>query len=143
MRSTPPLLHRALAALAIVLGSGCAGGGTPGCIAIPVAPIVPSLAAPVPGSTGVSTGPLDITIRQAFYTTSVFVKDPSDNAIATTALRPASPPADGARVGTVAQLLPRTVYRVYADGRTPPRPCDSGSGSAEEQVLLLGSFTTR
>jgi hypothetical protein len=144
------LARGAFVASTIVLLAACSGNGST-CTAIPAvfnmpAIVTPTLISPASGATGVSAGPLDITIGNAFNTTSLFVIDGSGNATTATNLRPASPTANDVRVGTFAQLAPHTTYQVFAtipNYIVPTSSCSPNPvAAAVPQNVLLGSFTT-
>jgi hypothetical protein len=141
-------LARGAAAAAVIVLSACTGNGSTGCVATPGVfngPNIPiaTLVSPVSGATGVSTGPLDVTISGATSAISLYLKDANGNATFATNFRQASPPSDDVRVGTFAQLASLTTYSVYVGGASPSyNPC--GPNPALSQVpFAIGSFTTR
>ena len=145
-------LARAAAAAATVLVLGACGNGTPACTAPPLvfngpALIIPTLVSPAPGATGVSTGPLDVTIGSAFNATALFIRDPNGTPTDATAFRQANPPSNEVRIGTFTQLASQTTYKVYATilvPNYPSSPCDPNPVAvAVPSPQLLGSFTTR
>jgi hypothetical protein len=144
------LARAAFSAAFMVLLSACTHGSN-GCVAIPAVfngPIVqtPTLVSPVSGATGVSTGPLDVTIGNAISATSLFLKDGSGNVTFATNFRQANPPANDVRVGTFTQLASLTTYQVYASipqVSFPNGGCSPTPALLAPQSVLLGSFTTR
>ena len=144
------LAPAAFSAAIMVLLSACTHGPN-GCVAIPViynAPVIltPTLVSPVSGATGVSTGPLDVTIGNAISANSLFLRDGSGNNTFATNFRQASPPSNDVRVGTFAQLASLTTYQVYASipqVSFPNNGCSPTPTLVAPQSVLLGSFTTR
>jgi len=144
-------LARAAATASAVLVLGACNQGTPGCVATPFvanAPtmVTPTLVSPVSGATGVSTGPLDVTIGNAIGAVALYLRDSSGNLTYATNFRQANPPSNDVRIGTFAQLASQTTYQVYASviGQGPPyNPCGPNPAIAPPLVpQLLGSFTT-
>lgn len=140
----------AVAASLLVLAA-CAGNGSSACIG-PIAanaPIAvnPVLVSPAPGATGVSTGPLDVTISSAFNTASLYLKDASGNVLIASNFREANPPAKDVMIGTFTQLASGATYQVYANVQgfgAPFNPCANTPLTVPAPVpVLLGSFTTR
>jgi hypothetical protein len=133
----------------VVLFSACTHAN--GCVVVPVVyngPIIqtPTLVSPASGATGVSTGPLDVTIGNAVSAMSLFLKDGSGNVTFATNFRQANPPSNDVRVGTFAQLAPLTTYQVYASipqSSIPSNNCSPTPQLVAPQSVLLGSFTTR
>ena len=148
MRSFERLASGAAAALGVLVLGAC-NNGTPLCTAPPgvynvPAIITPVLLSPAPGATGVSTGPLDVTIGNAFNATSVFLQDAGGKVTVSTDFRQANPPATDVRIATFAQLAPHTTYQVYASFSGPALP-QSSCAPGPQVILapqLLGSFTT-
>jgi hypothetical protein len=132
----------------VLLAAACTHDST--CTAIPAiqsVPIIPTptLVSPAPGATGVSTGPLDVTIGVAFAASSLFLKDSSGNVTFATNYRQANPPSNEVRIGTFAKLATQTVYQVYAVVIVPSltsSACSLTPAPAATQNVLLGSFTT-
>jgi hypothetical protein len=145
MRFSVRLARGAVAALTIVLLSACTGHAT-GCNAIPVVNLplmtTPTLVSPASGATGISTGPLDVTIGNAFTATSLFVKDGSGNVTTATNLRQANPPANDVRIGTFVQLASHTTYQVYAVVPSFQTQGCSPTAVTVPVNVLLGTFTT-
>ncbi|MDP9105968.1 MAG: hypothetical protein M3N49_08540 [Candidatus Eremiobacteraeota bacterium] len=143
-------LARAAAAASTVLVLGACSNGTPTCSLPPLtfnvpATITPTLISPAPGATGVSTGPLDVTIGSAFQATALYVQDPSGTATGATNFRQANPGSNDVRIGTFAQLASQTTYKVYATVTVPifPSACGANPVAATGPApQLLGSFTT-
>jgi len=144
------LARGVVAAAMMVLLSACTGNGSNGCVAIPAvfnAPNIPipTLVSPASGATGVSPGPLDVTIGNAIAATSLFLKDGSGNVTFATNFRQANPPSSDVRIGTFARLASQTTYQAYA---TIPGSSFSNGGCSPSpatvalQSVLLGSFTT-
>ena len=140
------LARSVVAASTIVLLAACTGN-TAGCVAIPVPNVpaitVPTLISPAPGATGVSTGPLDVTIGNAAGAGPLFLTDDNGKLTFGSNLRQTDPPSD-ARISTFAQLASQTTYHVYAGTNA----FGGGSGCSPAPVVtrqnvLLGSFTTR
>jgi hypothetical protein len=145
-------LARAAATASAVLVLAACNQGAPGCTAVPVVANGPTavnatLISPAPGATGVSTGPLDVTIGSAISVVGLYLQDGSGNVTSATNFRQANPPSNDVRIGTFPQLASQTTYQVYASviGPSPPfNPC--ANTPAITPVLapqLLGSFTTR
>ncbi len=148
MRSFERLVRGAAAALGALVLAAC-NNGTQACTAPPgvynaAVIVTPVLVSPAPGATGVSTGPLDVTISSAFNATSLFVKDGSGNVTLSADFRQANPPATDVRIATFAQLAPHTTYQVYASVAGPALPQSSCGPSSQTSLApqLLGSFTT-
>jgi hypothetical protein len=143
-------LARAGATAAAVAVLGACNNGTPACTAPPIAvsaPVIvyPTLISPASGATGVSTGPLDVTIGSAFDTTALFVQDPNGAATPATNFRQANPPMNDVRIGTFPQLASHTTYKVYATvfvGSSSYNPCGPNPVTTSLAPQLLGSFTT-
>lgn len=114
------------------------------------APAPPTLISPASGATGVSTGPLDVTIGNAVGAQSVFLKnaalafDAPGNFYGTTNYRQANPPSNDVRTGTFTGLASQTTYQVYADVLYAPsyNPCGPNSNAILAKPTLLGTFTT-
>ena len=108
--------------------------------------IIPTLTSPAPGETGVSTGPLDVTIGSAYGATALSVQDPNGIVTFATNFRQADPSSTAVRIGTFAQLAPHTTYRVFATIPIPSFPPNGCTANPQAVALptpqLLGSFTT-
>jgi hypothetical protein len=144
-------LARGTVALTVLVLAAC-NRGAPGCTLPPQvfnAPILvnATLISPASGATGVSTGPLDVTIGSAFSVVVLYLQDGSGKQMSATMFRQANPPSNDVRIGTFAQLASQTTYQVYASviGVSPPyNPCGPTPAIAPPLVpQLLGSFTTR
>jgi hypothetical protein len=144
------LVRGAIVASMILLLAACTGNGST-CQAIPAvfngpSAVIPALVSPASGATGVSAGPLDVTIGNAVTASALFVKDGSGNVTMATNFRPANPPAIDVRVGTFAQLAPHTTYQVFATIPNYSYPSSSCSPIAQAVMVLdnvlLGTFTT-
>jgi hypothetical protein len=145
-------LARAAAAALTVLVLGACNNGTPPCTAPPgvfnvPAVVIPVLTSPPSGATGVSAGPLDVTIGNAVGAVTLYVQDGNGNVTNATDFRQANPPSNDVRIGTFSQLASQTTYRVFATviGPAPAyNPCGPNPAIAPALVPeLLGSFTTR
>jgi hypothetical protein len=142
------LVRGAVAASTILLLAACTGNGSTGCAAIPNEnasfPAI-TLISPAPGATGVSTGPLDVSIGNAFNVGPIFLKDGSGNVISATAIRQANAPSSDVRIATFAQLASHTTYQVYASVSglgSPTSPCANTPFLPAPQNVFVGSFTT-
>ena len=143
------LARGVIATAMTALLSACSGNGSSGCVAIPgvfngPAMVIPTLVSPAPGATGVSTGPLDVTIGNAFGAVSLFLKDGNGNVTSATNFRQANPPSNDVRIGTFARLASQTTYQVYATivGSSFSNGGCSTAPTVALQDVLLGSFTT-
>ena len=123
------------------------------CTATPVAapPLpAPILISPASGATGVSTGPLDVTIGNATAAGSLYLINPAlavgapGNFYGATNYRQTNPPSNDVRTGTFTGLASHTTYQVYADVLSAPpyNPCGPNPMVVIDQPMLLGSFTT-
>ena len=144
-------LARATAAASVALVLGACSSNAASCSEPPVAfnvpaIIIPTLTSPAPGATGVSTGPLDVTIGNANSATALSVQDPNGIMTFATNFRQADPSSTAVRIGTFAQLAPHTTYRVYATISIPSFPSNGCSSNPVAAAVptpqLLGSFTT-
>jgi hypothetical protein len=140
-------LRQGVVVTAMILLGACTGNNAQ-CVQIPTiqngpAMLVPTLISPAPGATGVSTGPLDVTIGNAVGVSSLFLKDAGGNVTFATNFRQANPPSDDVRAGTFTQLASQTTYTVFVSGPSFPfDPC--GPHPASQPVPSpIGSFTTR
>ena len=137
------------ASMMVLLAAACTHDST--CTAIPAiqsVPIIPTptLVSPASGATGVSTGPLDVTIGVAFAASSLFLKDSGGNVTFARNYRQANPPSNEVRVGTFTQLALQTTYQVYAAVVVPvstSNACALTPAPPTTQNVLLGSFTTQ
>jgi hypothetical protein len=151
MRSLRQLARAAAAASAVLVLGACSNTKT-GCTLPPLiyngpAVINPTLISPAAGATGVSTGPLDVTLGSAFGVIQLYLRDPSGNVTYAPTLRQANPPSNDVRIGTFPQLATQTVYQVFATINVPSYPSDPCAANPTVTVIqtpqLLGSFTTR
>lgn len=151
MRSLRHLARAAATASAVLVLGACSNSKT-GCTLPPLiyngpAVVYPTLISPAAGATGVSTGPLDVTIGSAFGVTQLYLRDPSGNLMYATTLRQANPPSNDVRIGTFPQLATQTVYQVFATINVPSYPSDPCAANPTVTAIptpqLLGSFTTR
>ena len=132
----------------MILLSACTGQSK--CVEPPIVqptqnPVLPTLISPASGSTGNSTGPLDVAIGSAIGVVSLFVTDGSGNVIMAANLRPSNASSNDVRIGTFAQLASRTTYQVYATalGSGPTMfQCSPNAFNIRSQIVLLGTFTT-
>ena len=114
------------------------------------APAQPTLISPASGATGVSTGPLDVTIGNATSAGSLYLKnaalafDAPGNFYGATNYRQANPPSDDVRIGTFTGLASQTTYQVYTNVLVAPtyNPCGPNSNAILVKFTLLGTFTT-
>lgn len=124
------------------------------CTAPPVAAqplVVPTLISPAPGATGVTTGPLDVTIGRAAAAESLYLKnaalppDAPGNVYGATNYRQANPPSYDVRIGTFTGLASQTTYQVYTNVLVPAsyNPCGPNSNVILARPTLLGTFTTQ
>ena len=107
---------------------------------------MPALISPASGATGVSSGPLDVTIGSAAGAISLSLKDGNGTVTFATSFRQANPPSNDVRTGTFAQLASQTTYQVYATVAVSGfsgSPCSPAPTVIVPQDVLLGSFTTR
>jgi hypothetical protein len=145
--NVPVRLTQSLVAAAMIVLSACTRDQT--CVEPPIVqstPVtMPALVSPASGATGVSTGPLDVTIGSATAASALFVKDVSGNVTFATNFRQANPPSNDVRIGTFAHLASQTTYQVYAvvlgSGPTTFR-CSPNAQSISSQNIVLGTFTT-
>ena len=107
---------------------------------------------PASGETGVSTGPLDVTIGNAAGATGLYLtKPPAATAadyVTATNFRQANPPSNDVRIGTFAQLASQTTYQVFAVVAVPSSGYFNPCGINPQVIVtsksqLIGSFTTR
>jgi hypothetical protein len=156
MRSLSSLARGAVAGLTMLVLVACTGGSAYVChpLPIPSPPPLPvlTLISPASGATGVSTGPLDVTIGNAATATGMYLKDGNGNFVAVTNFRPANASSNDVAVATFAQLASQTTYQVFALVTAPasnfynicgPAPGPQPGAIALTQPELLGSFTTR
>ena len=147
-----------VAALAVLLLAACSGAGQTGCIAPPQpaftpTPVpMPTLISPASGATGVSTGPLDVTIGNAVGASALYLTKPPAATAADyvngTNFRQANPPSNDVRTATFAQLASQTTYTVYAFVAVASsnyyNPCGINPlAIVSAQAMPIGSFTTR
>jgi hypothetical protein len=137
----------------VLVLAACTGNAAT-CTAPPVtapAPVTPTLLSPASGATGVSSGPLDVTIGNAASAVSLYLKnsalaaDAPGNFYGATNYRPANPPSYDIRIGTFSGLASQTTYQVYADVLYAPsyNPCGPNSNAILVKPTLLGTFTTQ
>ncbi len=148
------LSRTAVAALTVLVLAACGGAGSTGCnlpiVNPPVFPM-PTLISPGSGATGVSTGPLDVTIGSATGAELLYLKnaglafDAPGNFVPATNYRQANPPSNDVRIGTFTGLASQTTYQVYANVTIgfPYNPCGINPALSGSQPKLLGTFTTR
>jgi hypothetical protein len=137
---------RAVVAASLFILAACTGNGAT-CTAPPIAVatvVNPTLVSPASGSTGVSTGPLDVTIGSAAAAGSLYLKDAAGTVFNATNYRQANPPSNDAKIGTFTGLASQTTYSVYASVSTPAQPdlCGVHPAITVTAPRLLGSFTT-
>lgn len=153
MRCLERLARGGVAALTVLVLAACSGNGSTVCVSptpppSPPAAQIPTLVSPASGATGVSTGPLDITIGNAVDAMGMYLQNGS-NFVTVTNFRQANPPSNDVRVGTVAQLASQTTYQVYAQVRaTDSGPISDPCRPTPQFIILsrpqlIGSFTTR
>jgi hypothetical protein len=144
------LARGAIAALAVLVLAACHGADSTVCVPPPIVTpgpiVIPTLVSPASGATGVSTGPLDVTINNATAADLLYLHDPSGNFVGSTNFRQANPPSNDVRIGTFAQLASQTTYQVYANVivfSSTYNPCGINPAFSVSRPELLGSFTTR